>query len=446
MNMQSYQGNDIGIRGPSELPKYTVQTVNNQPDASFQGKDVDHQLDATDKKTGSNMNKLDIFLQQIKDPAYIKQQVDHVQKDQLTKIYAKKAGCVGLFNMKNSCYMNTVLQCLRHTMLLNNYLFNPKVSTVLIKNNQAKMADNIHVGMLLTYMGIVSNMWDNDDGNLTPIAFKTLLGYANDNFTGTLQHDAHECFVTILDSFHSALSRNVKYKITGQVINELDTHIKQAHDEWAKHYKGRHSAILDIFSGQLECKVVCPKCDKVSTRKDPFMDLSLPLPSDISKISPVSYTIYECLDKYIEPELLSADNARLCDFCKIKSPPYTIQSIWTLPNILVIHLKRFAHVRIGNNYTTTKISNPIHYPLTDLDLSKYVSSPLNENTLYDLYAVSCHEGSTLQNGHYHSFCYNPLKDKWYSYNDHMVTEVTDKNSVITGSAYMLYYKKKNASI
>jgi len=88
-----------------------------------------------------------------------------------------------------------------------------------------------------------------------------------------------------------------------------------------------------------------------------------------------------------------------------------------------------------------KIGDFIHYPLTDLDLSKYVSSPLNEQTKYDLYGVVCHEG-TPDFGHYYSYCYNPLKGNWFFYNDGNVHQVSNKDQVITNSAYILFYQKK----
>jgi len=310
-----------------------------------------------------------------------------------------------------------------------------------MKNLDTQAVPNTNIALLINYIKIVSTLWENDDGVLTPLTFKAIFGHIYNQFKGFDQHDAHECLVTLLHSFHDTLSRNVKYKITGEVINDLDKHIKQAHENWATHYKKRHSAVLDIFSGQLQTKIICQNCQQVSYTYDPVMALDLSLPTNISQIAPVSYTIYECLNNYIEPEQLSADNSYHCEKCKKKSRAYKVQSLWTLPNVLVIKFSRFNYSVANGYYQMNKIGDFIHYPLNDLDLGKYVSSPLNDQTKYDLYAVVCHEG-TPELGHYYAYCFNPLKGKWYFYNDSHVQPVNNIDSIITENAYILFYQKK----
>lgn len=87
------------------------------------------------------------------------------------------------------------------------------------------------------------------------------------------------------------------------------------------------------------------------------------------------------------------------------------------------------------------------YPLTDLDLSPYVISKkngLNEDIslLYDLYAVSNHYGS-LSFGHYTAYCKNPENGNWYDFNDSSVSQLHSENDVISNSAYVLYYIRKD---
>jgi len=52
-----------------------------------------------------------------------------------------------------------------------------------------------------------------------------------------------------------------------------------AHEAWDGHKKRNDSVISDIFQGQFKSRVTCPVCPKVSVTFDPFMYLSLPLPS-----------------------------------------------------------------------------------------------------------------------------------------------------------------------
>ena len=386
-------------------------------------------------------SKLENFMKKTQEPNFIKLQIKNIADDNIVKIYNKRAGSSGLQNFGNTCYLNVVIQCLRHTMILNHYLFGPKICGVLFRNQASASIENEKIALLINYMKISSTLWDNDDGTLTPISLKAIFGFIYEQFNGNDQHDAHECLVTLLNCFHDTLSRNVKYKITGEVINDLDKHIKQAHEDWAKHYKKRHSAILDIFSGQLQSKTICSNCQKTSFVYDPIMVLDLPLPNNISQIAPVSYTLSECLNNYIQPEQLTLDNLYDCQHCKQKSRAYRVNSIWTSPNILIIKLSRFHYSFINQTYRMNKINDFIHYPINDLDISRYVSSPMNEQTKYDLYGVICHEGCA-NIGHYYSYCFNPLKDQWFVYNDNIVNQIEDINTIITSSAYILFYQKK----
>jgi ubiquitin C-terminal hydrolase len=107
---------------------------------------------------------------------------------------------------------------------------------------------------------------------------------------------------------------------------------------------------------------------------------------------------------------------------------------WSLPTILVIDIKRFSASNKKNQIL-------IDFPLTNLNLSKYVVGYNKETYIYDLYGVCNHSGSTL-GGHYTAFVKN-ANDKWYFYNDTSVSEVTDENSLISPKAYCFFYRKKS---
>lgn len=60
---------------------------------------------------------------------------------------------------------------------------------------------------------------------------------------------------------------------------------------------------------------------------------------------------------------------------------------------------------------------------------------------YDLTAVICHHG-TVGGGHYTSFAKHQLSNKWYEYDDQLVTEVSEE-MVQSCEAYVLFYRKSN---
>jgi len=64
---------------------------------------------------------------------------------------------------------------------------------------------------------------------------------------------------------------------------------------WENHLKRDQSIIVDLFQGQLKSKLVCPNCNHISITFDPFMYLSLPLPTEKET------TIDVIVTKYTEP-------------------------------------------------------------------------------------------------------------------------------------------------
>lgn len=106
--------------------------------------------------------------------------------------------------------------------------------------------------------------------------------------------------------------------------------------------------------------------------------------------------------------------------------------------MLCVHLKRFRH---DLSYSS-KISSPVHFPLTGLDMRPYLHKDCkSEVSTYDLTAVICHHG-TVGGGHYTSFARHELTGKWFEFDDQLVTEVTPE-IVQNCQAYVLFYRKSN---
>eukprot|EP00479_Gromia_sphaerica_P008840 TRINITY_DN3536_c0_g1_i1.p1 TRINITY_DN3536_c0_g1~~TRINITY_DN3536_c0_g1_i1.p1 ORF type:complete len:184 (-),score=29.35 TRINITY_DN3536_c0_g1_i1:268-819(-) len=98
-----------------------------------------------------------------------------------------------------------------------------------------------------------------------------------------------------------------------------------------------------------------------------------------------------CLDCFTTEETLTEENAWYCSQCKEFRCATKKMDLWSVPDILVIHLKRFQYTRAFRD----KINTLVNFPLKNLDLSPWIVNENNKSMKYDLYAVSNHMGDFL---------------------------------------------------
>ncbi|XP_039979657.1 ubiquitin carboxyl-terminal hydrolase 43 isoform X2 [Xiphias gladius] len=171
-----------------------------------------------------------------------------------------------------------------------------------------------------------------------------------------------------------------------------------------------------------------------------------------------SCTLDECFQLYTKEEQLAPDDAWKCPHCKQLQQGMVKMNLWTLPDILILHLKRFRQVGERRNKLTTLV----HFPLVGLDMTPHMVNrnhgthqlPLQPgwklsrrpdlappDFLYDLYAVCNHHGG-MHGGHYTAFCRNSVDGQWYSYDDSSAEPVPE-GDVCTRGAYILFYQRRN---
>ncbi|XP_067315619.1 ubiquitin carboxyl-terminal hydrolase 43a isoform X2 [Pseudorasbora parva] len=166
-----------------------------------------------------------------------------------------------------------------------------------------------------------------------------------------------------------------------------------------------------------------------------------------------SCTLDECFQLYTKEEQLAPDDAWKCPHCKQMQQGMVKMSLWTLPDILILHLKRFRQVGKRRN----KLSTLIRFPVSALDMTPHVvkrsqsmknlapwpSTWKHGDTdfLYDLYAVCNHHGG-MHGGHYTAYCRNSVDGHWYSYDDSSV-EIVPEEELCTRGAYILFYQRRN---
>lgn len=123
-------------------------------------------------------------------------------------------------------------------------------------------------------------------------------------------------------------------------------------------------------------------------------------------------TLEDCFMETGKREKLSEDNAWYCNRCKELRQATKTLEIWTCPDIVVVHLKRFG----GTRSFRDKIDVLVDYPIEGLDLTEKIGQREDgKKYIYDLFAVDNHFGG-LGGGHYTACAKNFFDGQWYDYN------------------------------
>jgi ubiquitin C-terminal hydrolase len=349
----------------------------------------------------------------------------------------------GLENIGNTCFINSCLQVLSKTPELNNIL--EKVVNEKIEVNQ-----KIDTVLLLRWNQLRKRMQEQEQTNINPTEFIRAIQIVAkkkkmDLFTGYSQNDLPEFFVFLIDCFHNAISREINMEVSGNIESELDQLAVKCYECIKNNYSKEYSEIWKLFYGiqvtQLSSAVHPEKV--LNIIPEPYLMLNLPIPSiphsssssfkNNFKTKTPSFSIYDCLDLYVESEVLDGENGIYNEETNEKEPVDKVSAFWSFPDILVMDIKRFNTINAKNTVL-------IDFPITDLDLSNYVIGYKPTSFVYDLYAVCNHMGNT-NGGHYTAFVKNE-KGKWFYYDDDFVVEVKDTKTIITNMAYCFFYRKK----
>ena len=339
----------------------------------------------------------------------------------------KDKGLTGLTNLGNTCFVNSCIQILSHTYELNDFLNKQTYKKRLQKKYESTL--------LLEWDSLRQLMWSENcvvsPGRFINTIHKLAQIKGVDIFAGYSQNDLPEFLLFVIDCFHTSLSREVNMSISGTVSNGTDKIAVDCFEMIKRMYAKEYSEIWNMFYGIHVSQITTMDTGEVlSSSPEPYFMINLSIPSNNK-----SPTLIDCFDLYVEGETLDGENAWFNESTGSKQDVKKKINYWSMPNILVLDLKRINAVNHNN-----KNQILVDFPLTDLDLSKYVLGYKKDSYVYDLYGICNHNGGTF-GGHYTAFVKN-ANGKWYHFNDTNVTEVRNNADLITPRAYCFFYRKK----
>lgn len=347
-----------------------------------------------------------------------------------TYFKSSEPGKRGLDNIGNTCFMNAVLQCLVHISPLKHYFLSERFMKDIPTKWDRKKKDNIQLA--LVFRNLVNMMWSNTSHCTTikPTAIKMLMGQLHDDYQGYEQRDSHEFLLRLIEEIGKGISYEVNINITGEPKSFADKLAIKAYERFRECNAKEYSELIRIFGGMYNniIRRIGPTEKKLNCNFETFMSIEVPIPQHThsGNQSVNSVTLMDCLEEYVEVE--DIEGVTKADSIKKKI------SVWQLPMVLVICIKRFERNPYRN--LIRKIDTNVKCPFR-LDIGNYVSSPEQNNAKYELCGVTNHSG-TPQMGHYTANC--RVDDEWFYFNDNNIAKL-EKDEVITDEAYILFYQR-----
>lgn len=283
----------------------------------------------------------------------------------------------GFPNLGNTCYMNSALQALLTSNVLNTSLM------IYLKKNQQSIKNMAPI--IKQYCKIIVDLINNKSNIYSVIQFKKTLDIENQWFRGTSQHDSNEFMVYL--------------------INEMTD---------KKYDDGVSKLIKNICFGRYKQYIKCTECKNVNTSYFKFLDVQLPIPD---KQNP---DLEDCFIHFAQNETLENTNKWMCPVCNKKVVSYKRMEIEDVPDVAIFTFNRFKGMR--KNGKPIKIYE--HIELEDKKLK--------------LISTVNHYGG-VGGGHY--VAHVSKNNVWYRADDSRISKINGVGQLLNDpSIYMVVYQ------
>mmetsp|Transcript_60721 Transcript_60721/g.112654 ORF Transcript_60721/g.112654 Transcript_60721/m.112654 type:complete len:416 (-) Transcript_60721:19-1266(-) len=344
---------------------------------------------------------------------------------------ADTGGCVGLRNMRNTCWMNSILQSLAHVEPLTALLLqlrprltqlskqgtldedglshSPKVP----RNRQTMLElsllqDATHLQVAYQFIELLHNMWQERQRTALVPGFlqRALRTKAPFLFPKGIQQDAYDFF-----SF---------------LINTLDEELQEM--------QPKKELVSTMFQGEMRSSLICQDCGYTSSNPEMFQTLSLPVQCEANK----EVDLNEVMKSFCVEEILEGKNSWKCEKCDRRVRATKKLEVVRLPLVLVLHLKRFAFDKLCGRVQKVRAQVTIKDGVDALNLSQYVPGHKGDPVIYDVIGTVNHHGPDATSGHYTAHCRNCVYNEWHFFNDDEVQLVNAEDVWSPEEVYLIF--------
>ncbi|KAM8976668.1 ubiquitin carboxyl-terminal hydrolase 35 isoform 2-T2 [Pelodytes ibericus] len=194
------------------------------------------------------------------------------QKNELASYYPRLAaksdtGKIGLINLGNTCYMNSILQAL---FMASDF----RLSVMCLRENNSQP-------LMAKLQSLFAFLEHSQRPAISPESF--LASSWPPWFTPGVQQDCSEYLKYLLDRLHEE-------EKTGKRISQTLAHASRSY-QMKKCPSGNKTLVERMFGGRIVTRIRCLKCHGISSREENFTDLSLAFPPAKRSASSILQTL-----------------------------------------------------------------------------------------------------------------------------------------------------------
>ncbi|CAZ81848.1 unnamed protein product [Tuber melanosporum] len=300
-----------------------------------------------------------------------------------TRWARSSAGHVGLQNMSNTCYLNSLIA----------QLFMNRSFRAFILDMDANPSDEAQ-RLLFSMKVLFARMQNSYAKAVEPKDFvESITDYEGEQIDITIQMDVDEFYNLVFDRLEGQMS-SMQMK----------------------------SSFRGYYGGQLVQQVKSSECEHISERNEPFSAIQCDIKGKTN--------LQESLKAYVGGEHMDGDNKYSCTECGRHVNAVKRTSLKDLPNGIIFHLKRFEFDL--QTMHRSKINDKFEFP-NCIDMTPYTTDFLSAEEkgkvaplpdIFELVGVLVHSG-TAESGHYYSYVRDRLSDsanpQWLEFNDSEVS-------------------------
>ena len=198
-----------------------------------------------------------------------------------TEEYKEESPLMGLMNLGNTCYLNSVLQIFLNIKEMKN-IFDLILSQGENYLNFLLNCKSEKVILFEEFINLLKGKYLDKKKTLIPKKFKSICGKFNENFAEYVQQDANDFYIFLLQSLHEGINikTNNIYIENRDILNETisETENELGNEYWANNIRNNASYIYGLFTGQFQSKLICQYCHKEKIKYETFSSLDLPIP------------------------------------------------------------------------------------------------------------------------------------------------------------------------